>query len=140
MDQHLRMTRSNGAGKEQSFGSHQGSIWEPSCKSQGSIREDKDEGMPTFKIFSCYCGDHFITPRAYAKHATLHASGEFKPDAEDEGEGVEVYMESGVERQVKKDIIDVIEKKPLKEEQTHLAKVEAKSVSSQGTFFTAQTQ
>ena len=139
MDQHPRMTRSNGAGKEQSFGSHQGSIWEPSCKSQGSIREEKDEGMPTFKIFSCYCGDHFITPGAYAKHVTLHASGEFKPDADDEGDVVEVYLESGVERQVKKDIN--YKKQELKEEQTHSpSKVKAMSVSSQGTFFTAQTQ
>ena len=139
MDQHLRMTRRNGAGKEQSCESHQGSNWEPSCRSQGSNWEDKDEGMPTFKIFSCYCGDHFITPGAYAKHATLHASGEFKPDADDEGDVVEVYLESGVERQVKKDIN--YKKQELKEEQTHSpSKVKAMSVSSQGTFFTAQTQ
>ena len=94
--------------------------------------------MPTFKIFSCYCGDHFITPGAYAKHATLHASGDLKPDADDEGDVVEVYLESGVERQAKKYIN--FKKQPLKEEQTYLAKAEAMSVSSQGTFFTAQTQ
>ena len=34
----------------------------------------------TVEMFSCWCGEHFLTMSSYAKHVNLHASGEYKPE------------------------------------------------------------
>ena len=34
----------------------------------------------TVEMFSCWCGEHFLTMSSYAKHVNLHARGEYKPD------------------------------------------------------------
>ena len=79
------------------------------------------------QIFSCYCGDHFITLGSYAKHAASHASGEWKPEPdEDFDEREEIYLNvkcSGIGAPVD------LERRRVKQD----------SVSSSATFFTAQT-
>ena len=42
--------------------------------------------MGEVQIFSCYCGDHFITSASYAKHAASHASGEWEPETDESGD------------------------------------------------------
>ena len=32
----------------------------------------------TVEMFSCWCGEHFLTMSSYAKHVNLHARGEYK--------------------------------------------------------------
>ena len=79
------------------------------------------------QIFSCYCGDHFITLGSYAKHAASHASGEWKPEPdEDFDEREEIYLNvkcSGIDAPVD------LKRRRVKQD----------SVSSSTSFFTAQT-
>ena len=85
-------------------------------------RKTTDEGQ----IFSCYCGDNFITPGSFAKHAALHSNGQWKPEQdEDYDEGEEIYLKCSGNGSA------AVE--------THGAEVEVMSVSSSTSFFTAQT-
>ena len=43
-----------------------------------------DDGPRAVKIFSCWCGDNFMTMSSYAKHVNLHARGEYQPDRSEE--------------------------------------------------------
>ena len=38
----------------------------------------------TVEMFSCWCGEHFLTMSSYAKHVNLHARGEYKHAEVDE--------------------------------------------------------
>ena len=53
---------------------------------------------PTVEIFYCYCGEHFFNSGEYAKHAVLHASGEFRPcggGVEEGGSDGEIFLRNG---------------------------------------------
>ena len=43
-----------------------------------------DDEPRVVKIFSCWCGDNFMTMSCYAKHVNLHARGEYKPGGSEE--------------------------------------------------------
>ena len=77
------------------------------------------------QVFSCYCGDHFIILDSYAKHAASHASGEWKPEPdEDYDQREDIFLKcSGSSAPVD------LERRRVKQD----------SVSSSATFFTAQT-
>ena len=82
------------------------------------------------QIFSCYCGDHFITLGSYAKHAASHASGEWKPEPdEDFDEREEIYLKTPMKCSGGAGAPVDLERRRVKHD----------SVSSSASFFTAQT-
>ena len=123
---------------------------EQSCGSQAGSMTEVERGGG--QIFSCYCGENFITSTSFAKHLALHASGEWEPEPdEEEGEGGDAYLKLkcrassasvDLERQTERDARAV---KPAMKvlEQIHPVDVETRSISSSrtsnATFWTART-
>ena len=54
------------------------------AKDAASKSLEGDDEPRAVKIFSCWCGDNFMTMSSYAKHVNLHARGEYKPDGSEE--------------------------------------------------------
>ena len=86
--------------------------------------------MGEAQIFCCYCGDNFITLGSYAKHAASHASGEWKPEPdEDFDEREEIYLKTPMKCSGGAGAPVDLERRRVKQD----------SVSSSASFFTAQT-
>ena len=123
---------------------------EQSCGSQtGSMTEAERGGE---QIFSCYCGENFITSTSFAKHQALHANGLWEPEPdEEEGERGDAYLKlkcrassasMDLERQMERDARAVNPAMNVLR-QVHPVKVETRSIASSrtsnATFWTAQT-